>query len=185
MTAWNVLPQRNKTLEERFWEKVDNASRDGCWRWTSAIGSRGYGVFWVGGRKRSAFAHRTAYEMTHGPIPEGMVVMHSCDNPWCVNPAHLSVGSKKDNSQDALRKGRYRVGESNGGGGKLRNGDILEIRALMNQGYGCSRLSKRFGVSQQTIKAIKRGRIWSHVQLDCLKCTRWPMVCQKCYEWRK
>jgi hypothetical protein len=80
-----------------------------------------------------------------------------------VNPQHLSVGTNLDNSRDAISKGRYRIGEANGGGGKLTTQDVREIKRLQDEGWGCWRISKKFSVSTQTAKAIKRGRIWRHV----------------------
>lgn len=164
MTKGCTYEQRGKSLQERFWEKVDKS--DGCWLWTSAIGSRGYGVFWVGGGK-SRFAHRISWELANGvAVPDGMVVMHSCDRPACVNPSHLSTGTNKDNSEDAVRKLRHAFGERNKGGGKLTDQQVLEMKRLQADGYGCSRLSRMFNVSTQTAKAIKRGRIWKHITVQ-------------------
>ena len=87
---------------QRFWSKVDK--RGACWNWTASRMVSGYGVLKF--RGRTCGAHRVAYELTHGPIPDGMVVMHSCDNPSCVNPAHLSLGTICDNMRDMYAKGR-------------------------------------------------------------------------------
>ena len=89
----------------RFWKKVAVGAEDECWLWTAAASSTGYGQmkYW----KKICGAHRLAYLFSIGPIPEGLVVMHSCDNPACVNPAHLSVGTHKDNIEDRDRKGRW------------------------------------------------------------------------------
>jgi hypothetical protein len=166
MTKMNTHGQRSKTIAERFEEKVDRSSGV-CWLWTSAIGTRGYGIFWVGGGRGSAFAHRFAFEMANPGVPmlPGALVMHSCDNPRCVNPAHLSLGSNSDNLMDASAKGRIARGERNGGGKKLTElqvRDILSSRAYL----GCNKAAEKHGVSTQTIKAIRRGRIWKHVQQD-------------------
>lgn len=92
------------TIEERFWTKVKKT--DGCWEWQRClIGSMGYGSFWDGERKW--VAHRYSYTLHNGPIPEGMCVCHTCDNPKCVNPAHLWIGTKADNNRDKIQKGRY------------------------------------------------------------------------------
>lgn len=109
-------------------------------------------------------AHRFAYELAHGEIPEpGLVVMHSCDNPKCVNPAHLSVGTIQDNALDASAKNRIAHGERNGGGGKLTESQVAEIKATAGK-VGCTVAAKQYGVSSQTIKAIRRGRIWKRVE---------------------
>lgn len=161
MTKMNVYHQRKKTLVQRFEEKIDKSGD--CWLWTSAIGSRGYGIFWVGGKERSKFAHRLAWEMANGAeIPDGLVVMHACDNPRCVNPAHLSVGTTQDNAIDASQKGRIARGERNGGGGKLTESQVREIKS---RALSISKAAAAYGVSMQTVKSIRKGRIWRHVDL--------------------
>lgn len=96
-----------KSEEERFWSKVDR-SGDGCWEWTAkSRTSFGYGVMRVGGTPgRLEGAHRLAWQYTNGPIPDGLCVLHSCDNPPCCNPAHLRIGTKADNTRDKVERGR-------------------------------------------------------------------------------
>lgn len=98
------------TPEQRFWRKVQKG--DGCWLWTGHVDAKGYGRFQVAPRQ-PVTASRFAYELTHGPIPQGegyhgLCVMHVCDNPQCVRPDHLRLGTQKDNIRDAARKGRIR-----------------------------------------------------------------------------
>jgi hypothetical protein len=96
-------------LARRFWSKVDmSGGLDACWPWQGELSKVGYGRFWVG--KGNVLAHRAAKEITAGPIPAGLVVMHHCDNPVCCNPVHLSVGTARENVLDAVRKGRYLSG---------------------------------------------------------------------------
>lgn len=104
----------NGTPEERFWDKVNKSTLSGCWEWmASRMPNRGrnqpYGRFRVG--DTIVFAHRWAYRTFVGPIPEGMHVMHQCDNPTCVRPDHLEVGTPKENSADMVRKGRSARGK--------------------------------------------------------------------------
>jgi hypothetical protein len=92
----------------RFWSKVQRAA--GCWEWQAGKFRNGYGMFGAGrfpdGRSDTRYTHRVAYELTHGPIPNGLQVLHTCDNPPCCNPAHLQLGTHLDNMQDSARKGR-------------------------------------------------------------------------------
>lgn len=98
-----------KTAAERFWEKVDKSSGDnGCWTWT-ASGDGRYGTFYLNGKKVKA--HRVSWEMSNGrSFPEGKDACHTCDNPACVNPAHIWPGTKSENAMDAVRKGRVNTG---------------------------------------------------------------------------
>ncbi|RZJ86864.1 MAG: HNH endonuclease [Hymenobacter sp.] len=102
-----VAPPK-KTPSERFWPKVDKSVGQGpageCWQWQGTIDKCGYGRFRIDGRLDGA--HRISYYLTHGPLPAGANILHKCDNPRCVNPAHLSVGTHRDNMQDKSAKGR-------------------------------------------------------------------------------
>ena len=106
-------------------------------------------------------AHRHTYEQHHGEIPDGMVVMHSCDNPWCVNPDHLSLGTVQDNHADMVQKRRHPRGETNGGA-KLTQEQVDQIREAYQPGvYGYKRLAADFGVTRTQIQNIVRGRKWN------------------------
>jgi hypothetical protein len=94
-----------RPLEERFWEKVAIGNTDTCWEWQACTYHNGYGKFALT-RSNPVYAHRLAYEFTHGPIPTGLLICHTCDNHLCCNPQHLFVGTQKDNMQDCKRKGR-------------------------------------------------------------------------------
>jgi hypothetical protein len=125
-----------RPIEERFWAKVDkSAGPEGCWLWTAgAIG--GYGRISAGGRHgKHIMAHRLSYKLAYGPVPPGHDILHSCDNPPCVNPLHLFAGTAQSNTEDARSKGRLATGQRNGrytfpertyrGGRKPRHEDVI------------------------------------------------------------
>lgn len=97
------------TVEERLIRGRDEIE-EGCWEWKRATNSMGYGVLTV--NYRTAYAHRLAWEMENGPIPDGALVLHRCDNPRCVRPDHLFLGTHADNMADMTAKGRHRYGEN-------------------------------------------------------------------------
>jgi hypothetical protein len=96
------------SLEERFWAKVDRAGPEECWGWRAGRQRYGYGSFWTGRTIGMDKAHRVAYELAVGPIPAGLEILHDCDNPPCVNPNHLRVGTHAENMEDARTKGRLK-----------------------------------------------------------------------------
>jgi hypothetical protein len=96
---------KRRAFEWRFWKYVNKT--DGCWLWTGAIGGSGYGL--LGVENRNVPAHRLSWQIHNGPIPDGLLVCHTCDNPPCVNPAHLWLGTNLDNARDKMAKGRHAV----------------------------------------------------------------------------
>jgi len=106
----------NAGILTRFWSRVDRRGPRDCWSWTAGCCTAGYGHFRLGsastGDRRKELSHRLAYELTKGPIPDGLKVLHECDNPPCCNPAHLFVGTHADNMRDMHAKGRQRKQES-------------------------------------------------------------------------
>ena len=145
-------------IEDRLWPRVDR-SGDGCWEWQAYRSRAGYGTFTYMGEVR--LAHRIAWMLTHGPIPEGMEVCHSCDNPACCRPDHLFLGTHRENMHDCLNKGRFHRGERTGGA-RLTEDDVRVIRTLYPQ-MNYTDIGKRYGVTIGTIKAIIVGKTWRHV----------------------
>lgn len=145
-----------------FWEKV-NFLGD-CWEWTGATTEWGYGKLRYGGHDLSA--HRCSYEYAFGRLPNDLWVLHKCDNPPCVNPAHLFLGTPKDNTQDMYRKGRAprlgAVGEANVSA-SITEEDVLAIRFAFADGVSPSELSNRFGLTTSGINSVIRGKTWKHV----------------------
>ncbi len=136
-----------------FWSKVHIGGSAMCWIWKGNM-ANGYGRF------RGKRAHRFAYEMQKGEIPEGLMVRHLCGNKRCVNPAHLEPGTMADNSQDGIRLGEILRGARNGRS-KLTEDDARYIIDNPDDLRGVD-LARMFGVSRATVSLIKSGRRWAH-----------------------
>jgi hypothetical protein len=153
-------------VAERFWRHVAVGEPDKCWLWMGCLGRGGYGSFSTWGKNKSCTgAHRMAWELTNGPVPSGLCVCHRCDNPPCVNPRHLFIGTRTDNLHDASVKGRIRAPMgTTSPNAKLTDEAVREIRRRYALGETLQReLGKEFGVSQEEIGAIVRRRKWRHV----------------------
>jgi hypothetical protein len=142
-----------KTLEERFWEAVIKADH-GCWGWKRSKHKFGYGV--IGNNWKVRTAHRVSWELHYGPIPQGMEVMHKCDNPPCCNPEHLILGTHAENSSDMARKKR--------GTAKFDADQIKGIRFLRQSGLSCKIISGIYGVSDTAISYITNRQTYKHVE---------------------
>jgi HNH endonuclease len=154
--------KRGLTLEERFWAKVDKS--DGCWNWNGCLNEHGYGLFGI--NNRSKLAHRIAYKITIKD-PDNLCVLHKCDNPKCVNPAHLFLGTKKENTQDMLKKGRdYKPVGERSTTSKLTISDVVLIRQLLSKRArgDVKRVAEKFKISKRHAYGIAAGETWSHLQ---------------------
>lgn len=142
------------TIEERFWRYVQKTDR--CWLWIGAEQGDGYGRLWnPGPGPRLLGAHRLSWELHRGPIPDGLWVLHRCDNPLCVNPDHLFLGTNADNVKDMIAKGRHLAGARHPNS-KLTDDQARAI--LANVGHLTIReLAAGYGVSMSTVAAIRRG----------------------------
>ena len=144
-------------MEERFWSKVSEPDANGCRNWLAYCSKKGYGQFRLNDEIKKA--HRVAYELIKGLIPEGLHILHSCDNPKCVNPEHLSIGTNNDNVKDKMNKNRQLKGiqfpQS-----KLTEAQVLEIRASDKT---TRVLAKIYNVGKTTIADIKNNTAWNHL----------------------
>ena len=143
----------------RFWSKVDqSAGPTGCWPWQGSRTPNGYGRHAAGW---TSYAHRVAYRYTFGPFALDLDVLHRCDNPPCCNPAHLFLGTARDNLRDASAKGRTarRTGEDSPRH-KLTWEQVHAIRRRLGDGAPTRTLAREYGVSQVTIVHIGTGRTW-------------------------
>jgi len=143
------------TPEERFCDKV--AFGPGCWEWKASLRPNGYGQFgWALGDIR--YAHRVAWEFTHDSIPQGMQVLHRCDNPRCVNPAHLFLGTPRDNMLDKVAKGRQRGGARLGQPRRrISDQHIMEIRVRAQCGAPYRVLARKYNTSAAYVRRIAKG----------------------------
>ena len=150
----------------RFWSKVKIASPDECWEWGGYIGPPGgYGRLQV--NHVPLYAHRIAYVLAYNEIPSGGIVCHSCDNPKCVNPAHLWIGTQADNVADRVRKGRTarQYGES-AGNAKLTRSTVLEIRRKFSEGVRQVQLAREYGISKPHIHSIVHNVKWTWLEQE-------------------
>lgn len=155
------------TVEQRFWSKVNKNGPTildtPCWEWEARRSKAGYGQLWVESGPESA--HRVSYKLSVGLIPEGINVLHRCDNKKCVNPDHLFLGTRQDNMDDMSKKGRKAVfvGGKNPVS-KLTEKQVREIRTLYATGcYSYTMIAQKFTVSPSLIGLVVRKVNWKHV----------------------
>jgi Autographiviridae endonuclease len=146
-------------LAERFAKFVHQVGPDECWLWMGSMCHK-YGQVSTGKHGKAMLAHRAAWIIAHDSIPAGLQVLHRCDNPRCVNIAHLFLGTQRDNMHDMIAKGRDGFRGERHGAAKLTEAIVREIRTSPDTGRA---LAKRFGVPFQTISNVRRRKSWKHV----------------------
>jgi hypothetical protein len=183
-TSYRKIPSLTERDAARFWRKVNKngptpqhrCALGPCWLWTGDHTRRSYGLFRLSGNTRW-YAHRISYAITHEPFSSDLCICHHCDNPPCVNPSHLFLGTQGDNARDRDTKGRTvhaaqrwasehpdlllrgeDVGEA-----KLRSVQIPEIRAAHASGEAIARIARRYGVARITIRNVIRRISWAHI----------------------
>ena len=152
-SSWHI------SSDVKFWKKVNySGGPNTCWPYVSTIRPNGYRMY------RGRTAHRYAYYLKYGPIPEGLLACHKCDNPACVNPDHLFLGTPMDNTTDMIRKGRACYGTKNPGA-KLNDMDVRTMRKLYKTGgYTTRDLASKFSISRALAWGIVAGDKWAHVK---------------------
>lgn len=159
----NRYAQRFKTAEQRFREQFREDLSSGCWLWTGVVATGHrlpYGRFWL--NARSIVAHRASWTLLRGPIPSGLLVLHACDQPRCVNPGHLFLGTAKDNTQDMIAKGRDAPCRLANRGERSPKAKLTEehVRDALRSPLSQSRMAANLGVSQTLISKIRRRKVW-------------------------
>lgn len=160
--------RRIRTLEERFAEKVHHEPMSGCWLWGGCRDSKGYGQIRRGANADGVAMATAVSLLLHKGIvvPYGMVVCHRCDNPPCVNPDHLFVGTHKDNNDDKVRKGRDKPPPRGTDHycARITEADVVEMRRAYKEGALLKDLSSKYGIGTAAIGHAVVGRTWKHVQ---------------------
>lgn len=151
------------TLSDRFFASFVRGEPSDCWPWLRAINRLGYGTIGRGPGRHDR-AHRVSYELHVGPIPQGLHVLHSCDNRACVNPAHLRVGTHADNMRDMKERGRQNAARGERAGlAKLTAEQVLAIRARRAAGERQIALAREYGIDKTQVWNIVTRKVWKHV----------------------
>jgi hypothetical protein len=182
---------RKRPLADRFWEKVQKGTDSDCWPFIGTRNNKGYGMFQqkIDGAHGKRLAHRVSYELNIGPVPNGLFVLHRCDNPPCVNPRHLFIGDRSDNSRDMYSKGRWSMDPSKrvpppricgdkhhlrrhpekvmrgelAKNAKLTDDLVRQYRAQLASGKALRQLARETGLARKTLMHMRDRVTWRHV----------------------
>lgn len=155
------MPRKPESIEVRFWRRVIKS--DGCWEWSGAMKENGYGSFsgfvktdrgW-----RSEYAHRASWLIHFGPVPVGSDVCHTCDNRKCVRPDHLWIGSRKENLNDMVLKGRSNAGAKHWNA-KISESDVVGIKERRAKGCTVRSIAQEYEISRSQVDRICKGKRW-------------------------
>lgn len=145
-----------KTFHERLWSKIQIGNPENCWEWSGARQERGHGVIKITGEKKNMLVHRAVFEEIHGPIPDGVLICHTCDNPPCCNPNHLFSGTQVDNMSDCSEKERiFKM--------KLTYDEVKKMKQMRMAGMNWSAIGRAFNVHRSTAKCAVTGKTWKHI----------------------
>lgn len=146
-------------VKERFWSKVDIKGPDECWNWKAGKNESGYGHFWLD--QHNVKAHRVSWLLSNGDIPDKMCVCHKCDNPSCINPSHLFLGTNNDNVKDRNKKNRqYRAQGERHGRSKLTTAQVIEIRS---DARPSKVIAEAYNISNNYVYDLKSKKRWNFV----------------------
>jgi hypothetical protein len=148
-----IVRTRKRNNAEDFFKSISKNPNNDCWEWNKYINNKGYGTFCI--NKQHIPSHRYSYEIFIGD-PSGFEVCHKCDNPKCVNPSHLFLGTHSDNMRDRSLKGR--------GNDKLTPQKVIEIRNMYEQGIETSAIAKIYSMNRRSIRSIRTKETWSYVK---------------------
>lgn len=160
----------SSTAHQRFWKYLDRRGDDECWAWKSAHSTHGYGIL-SDTRLTCLYAHRLAYQLLVGPIPDDLHVLHTCDNRGCLNPKHLFLGTQVDNNKDRHMKGRSSRGEAlsllsrgeRNGWSKLTDVEVTSIRSDAARGVSIQAQMQKYNLSHGCIWGIRKYKSWKHL----------------------
>lgn len=147
----------------RFWEKVNRFDDNSCWEWLGYKNKKGYGQISKDETRKLILAHRASWLLHNGSFDESLYVCHKCDNPSCVNPKHLFLGTNKDNMEDRDRKGRTKPGYVFGskcGASKLKEYQVCDIR---NSNLSAKELAVKYNINISTVRQILKRKTWRHI----------------------